>query len=374
MRRWSPPQSYIRDVLEAFQQDYFLCQPGSPFLEVSKEYEKKCPPFQGWDYGLIKIGAFCDKKRWNDHQQKVWTNQKHWESSFWAFLVGQLYQVAMKGREMGWVVEPVEIVWFPIDVPKSFGNSPEPFHPLVWNTGSCHRMPGHPCRIFVVRWQEAWKVLLHEALHWLKLGNVLEHPKLSALWKKEKNWTSRGPLLLEEAWVEALASEWFPRFYLAYAGVKNAGSQWKKYERLRTRQFQELYEACRLIWARDSPNNGSAQCALTETPFDSDACRDWHQDTNVFSYVFWKNQLMKNPVILDFLRLPLEEQMRQLGTNQEVRYGLQLAAYRCLEEPYQGVSVGVNKKGKNRVIRFLPELNRWVPKEAIAHEDDVRLG
>ena len=113
MRRWSPPQSYIRNILQAFQQDYFLCQPGSPFLEVSQEYEKKCPQFRGWDYGLIKIGAFCDKKRWSEHQQNVWTNQTDWESSFWAFLIERLYQVAMKGREMGWIVEPVEIVWFP---------------------------------------------------------------------------------------------------------------------------------------------------------------------------------------------------------------------------------------------------------------------
>jgi hypothetical protein len=114
---------------------------------------------------------------------------------------------------------------------------------------------------------------------------------------------------------------------------------------------------------------------LTETPFDSDACRDWHQDTNVFSYVFWKNQLMKNSAILDFLRLPLEEQMRQLGTNQEVRYGLQLEAYRCLEEPYAGVNTeGRTQKKRSSVIRFLPPLNHWIPKEAITHEDDIRLG
>ena len=88
---------------------------------------------------------------------------------------------------------------------------------------------------------------------------------------------------------------------------------------------------------------------------------------------------MKNPVILDFLQLPLEEQMRQLGTNQGVRYGLQLAAYRCLEEPYAGVGMGVDidekvQKEKNRVIRFLPALNRWVPEKAIVFADDIRLG
>ena len=353
-KKWNPTKKYLKDkVIQEFREDYFLCSQGSPFLKEVESITKN-PTFYGWEYGKIRIGAF-DLHSLTKEQRQIWSSKKHWEKSFWAFLIQQFAKYCEH-------VEPVEIFWFPIDIKKSLEYAPHPFHPLVWNTGSCHRMSGEPCRIFVVRWQEAFKVLCHEVFHWLRLGSRVEMPALTNMWKQEKQWTSNGPLLLEEAWVETLASIWFPRWFKMYLGETD-----NEEERMRlfAHQFHQLSGLCRQWWSSTSPQKH--ECLLTQNPFDNDACRQWFQDTNVYSYVFWKEKVWNNPIIIQFMKQDLNEQRKQLQ-QESTRIGLTIQMMRLLEEPMpQDYSGRVE-------IRFLPQINQWIDDESKLTESDILLG
>jgi len=331
MIKWNPGFDYLQKVIDEFFQDPFLCGKGSPFLPYIHNI-KQNPKFTGYQLGKIKIGVFGNQ----------WVNQRKWEKSFWAFLVS-------KFNELSHHAQPLEIYWFPIPIDKSIQNAPHPFHPIVWNTGSCHHQVGEPCRIFIVRIQEAWKVLCHEAFHWLGLGRNLENPTLTNLWKKERGWISNGPVLLEEAWVETLASIWYPRWLCEY--LKKENNEMVLW-RLFGEQFGRMSNFCREWWATSSPNE--IKCLKSHEPFLDDACRGWYQDTNVYSYVFWKEKLWGNEKIMKFMRLPLEKQI-ELQKDDRVCLELQIAALRELVEPVRsGREVG------DIEIRFLPRTEIWL--------------
>lgn len=352
-KKWNPTKKYLRDkVIEEFRQDYFLCSPGSPFLDIINKINNKTQ-FYGWEYDKIRMGVI-DLPTLGTEQRKIWSHKKQFEKSFWAFLIKQFALYCDH-------VEPVEIFWFPIPIDKSTQNAPHPFHPLCWNTGSCHRMSGEPCRIFVVRWQEAWKVLCHEVFHWLRLGSSLEMPSMTNLWKTEKQWASRGPLLLEEAWVEALASIWFPRWLLQYYGQPDDE---EKRMRLFGNQFRAMTNFCRESWASSSPNK--QQCLQSMMPFDDSACNQWYQDTNVYSYVFWKEKIWHNTLLMNFLKQDLGEQLRQLQ-NSHIRLRITIELLRLLEEP---MPVGYHEPCE---LRFLPKVSLWFPSTGL-RSSEILLG
>lgn len=290
----------------------------------------------GYQYGNIQIITFSNQLMEHKH---VWNEIEQFKRSFWAFLIEKFYTIASNIQyNMN-----LTIVWFPIQKEKSIVNAPHFFHPNVWNTGS---YSNHT--IFLCRWQEVWKVLCHEVFHWLGMASKLENQELSELWIQEQQWTSNGPLLLEEAWVEALASIWYTKWMNEYLNMKYFTKSMIK------QQFQKTSELCRYFWAFNSPNPN--ECLLARKPFHNKSCNQWFQETNVFSYVFWKEKIYNHPKLYSFLTQPLETQWKKI--NQDDQYlKLSVLAYQCLRKP---LPIGKNPN-KNFQIRFLPELknNGW---------------
>lgn len=352
--RWTPNIQLIREAIDEFKQDHFLYTDGSPFQSVVQEYENNMKVL-GWKLGKISICCWDDISLLGPSQYKVWKNRNLWEKSFWAFIIRQFLELSEN-------VEPVEIYWFPINIPKQLENAPHPFHPIVWNTGSCHTMVGKPCRVYVVRWQEAWKVLVHELFHWIRIARSLEMPYYTNLWKKEKNWSSSGPLLMEEAWVEALASIWYPKWLITYQ-KKDSSLFETDYLPKAREQFSRLNNLCRSWWANTSPD--VSQCLLSRNPFDSKACRSWYQDTNVYSYIFWKERIMSDDDLFQFMLYDLRKQ-QDLLKDKHLRLRISYLILRNLMEPmYSG------KQIESIQIRFLPKLSDWMEKQ---DEDFIKLG
>lgn len=333
MKRWK--QEFVNDpnIHIKFLKDPFL----------SPTYCLECVNSQAISYknGLIKITTWLHPVL--GEQYNIWEDEKKWNNSLWAYILDKLTEI---GRccDAGLL----EIYWMPTPILKHY-NGGDFMIPRVWNSGSYFRSDDNHTEILLTRQQEILKVLCHECFHWIRVAVPLENDKLNELWKNEHNWISNGPLLLEEAYVEALASIWFTSWACDYFNIRNPG-------------IHKIINHCRnicgyvqKIWA-----NGNPRCEKSVKPLLQKTCY-WSQQTNVFSYVFWKLFLLESPNIRRFMEQPIQTQFIQLRANDpRIRLQYQVLCYSVLNNDWtKSYSLAYNKN-----IRFLPQLH--VPLEYYA--------
>lgn len=331
--KWKEIKINQQGIVQKFLEDPFIgtINAFKNFYEKSADFSMIC--YKG---NLIKIGTWLHPAL--GPQLEIWRDPKKWNNSLWAFLLDRLEEI---GIACG--AGELEIYWMPVPIPKHY-NQGSFMVPGVWNTGSCLRLGPNHTEILLNRQQEVLKVLCHECFHWIRVATPLENPELSRLWKEEHQWISRGPLLLEEAYVEALASIWFPRWVSTYFHEKHPSM------REIISYSRKLCSYVRDIWA-----DGRIQCGKGEQPLTQNSC-SWSQQTNVFSYVFWKLFLLENPMIRKFLELPVEMQFHELWKEPQIRLQYQILCYQALNEDWPEA-----RSYRLPEIRFLPPLH--VPQE-----------